>query len=742
MKTKRILCLMLAGAMAFGLAACGSSSNSGSTDSTGSADSSDTASDDTASDDAAGDDAEASDEEASAPSEYDSESKAIYDEALGEFYEYYTTAKEASTVSEKFALSAVAEAKLLESAVMVPASAGNGQYAMTKVAPYTFDYTLWGTDMSRYHQALVCTELIKAEDRSEMKAKWAELKGTGEYEQWAKDYLKDKGYTLKDSFTMYYTSDPTTWDEFATYLAADSDAIVNTYDGLVEYDIEGTIQPALAESWEMSDDGLTYTFHLREGVKWVDSQGREIADVTADDFVAGMQHLMDCQAGQEYLLEGVILNASEYIAGSVTDMAEVGVTAEDDYTLVYTLAEPCTYFMTMLGYSDFAPLCRTYYESQGGKFGAEFDSSASDYTYGKDPSSIAYCGPYLVTNATASNTIVFKANESYWNADNINLKSITWTFNDGSDATKSYNDLQDGVIDFGRLTTSSIELAKTDGTFDEYAYVTDTDATTYTFFYNINRTAFANYNDSTVAVSKQSEEDAARTKSAMQNVHFRRAISFAIDRSAYNAQAVGEELKDASLRNSYTPANFVTLEEDVTIDINGTATTFEAGTYYGAVMQAQIDADEFPITVWDPDANDGIGSGDGFDGWYNPENAVAELETAISELEAEGVTIDEDNPIYIDVPYPSVAETYTNKVNAYKQSLENVLGGKVIVNLVDATDYNGWYYAGYYSSYGYECNYDMYDLTGWSPDYGDPVTFLDTFLPDYAGYQTKSLGIY
>lgn len=742
MKTKRILCLMLAGAMAFGLAACGSSSNSGSTDSTGSADSSDTASDDTASDDASGDDAEASDEEASAPSEYDSESKAIYDEALGEFYEYYTTAKEASTVSEKFALSAVAEAKLLESAVMVPASAGNGQYAMTKVAPYTFDYTLWGTDMSRYHQALVCTELIKAEDRSEMKAKWAELKGTGEYEQWAKDYLKDKGYTLKDSFTMYYTSDPTTWDEFATYLAADSDAIVNTYDGLVEYDIEGTIQPALAESWEMSDDGLTYTFHLREGVKWVDSQGREIADVTADDFVAGMQHLMDCQAGQEYLLEGVILNASEYIAGSVTDMAEVGVTAEDDYTLVYTLAEPCTYFMTMLGYSDFAPLCRTYYESQGGKFGAEFDSSASDYTYGKDPSSIAYCGPYLVTNATASNTIVFKANESYWNADNINLKSITWTFNDGSDATKSYNDLQDGVIDFGRLTTSSIELAKTDGTFDEYAYVTDTDATTYTFFYNINRTAFANYNDSTVAVSKQSEEDAARTKSAMQNVHFRRAISFAIDRSAYNAQAVGEELKDASLRNSYTPANFVTLEEDVTIDINGTATTFEAGTYYGAVMQAQIDADEFPITVWDPDANDGIGSGDGFDGWYNPENAVAELETAISELEAEGVTIDEDNPIYIDVPYPSVAETYTNKVNAYKQSLENVLGGKVIVNLVDATDYNGWYYAGYYSSYGYECNYDMYDLTGWSPDYGDPVTFLDTFLPDYAGYQTKSLGIY
>lgn len=57
--------------------------------------------------------------------------------------------------------------------------------------------------------------------------------------------------------------------------------------GLLEYDCEGTSQPALAESYDVSDDGLTYTFHLRKGASWVDSQGRKIADVTADDFVAG-----------------------------------------------------------------------------------------------------------------------------------------------------------------------------------------------------------------------------------------------------------------------------------------------------------------------------------------------------------------------------------------------------------------------------------------------------------------------
>ena len=68
----------------------------------------------------------------------------------------------------------------------------------------------------------------------------------------------------------------------------------------------------------------------------------------------------------------------------------------------------------------------------------------------------------------------------------------------------------------------------------------------------------------------------------MQNAAFRRAVAFATDRKTYNAQTVGDELALTSLINSYTPGTFVYLEEDVTIDINGTATTFAAGTYYGA----------------------------------------------------------------------------------------------------------------------------------------------------------------
>lgn len=724
--------------MTASLVACGNSGSGSSDPADESVSVSSSASSESDASASASSESEAEAEESEMPEGYDETSTELYNEALGDFNDALATAKEAETVDERYALMAVAEGKLMESAMMYPLASSGGMYAMYRMAPRTKDYTLWGSDNDRYHQYVVTTDFIKAEDYNEMRAKWDELKGTGTYESWVKEYLAGKGYTLKDSFSMPYASDPVTWDGLATSRAADTDAIINTYDGLMEYDVEGTLQPALAESYEVSDDGLTYTFHLRKDVKWTDSQGREVDTVKADDFVAGMQHMCDAQGGLEYLVQGVIKNVSQYISGEVTDFDEVGVKAVDDYTVEYTLEEPCSYFMTMLGYTIFMPMSRSYYQSQGGKFGAEYDSSAADYQYGKDSNSIAYCGPYLVTNATAKNTIVFKLSDSYWNKDNVNIKTLTWLFNDQSDVTKMYTDAKAGTVDYVNLNTSTMETAKSEGLYDQYAVVSDTDATSFMAFYNINRTATANANDGTTAKSTKSDEEIQRTNKALQNVHFRRAISFAADRGAYNAQQVGEDLKYTSLRNTFTPGYFVSLSKDTTIQINGTDTTFPAGTYYGEIVQKQIDADGVKIKVWDAENK----TSDGFDGWYNPENAVEELNTAIEELAEEGITIDESNPIQIEYPYPSAVEVYTNKANSYKKSVEAALGGKVVINLVDAVDVDGWYYAGYYVNYGYEQNYDVYDVSGWSPDFGDPCSYLDTMLPDYEGYMTKCFGIF
>ena len=674
--------------------------------------------------------------------DYDKLSQEIYKDVLGEFNTYYTQAKAATSVAERYALMAIAEAKLLEAGVFLPLTSQGGNYAISRVAPYTAPNVLWGNDSDRFHNVVVADKPITPADRDTMKAKWNELKGTGTYEAWAESFLVEKGYALKDSYTLGYSSDPQTWDVLATYRAADSEAIVNTYDNLMEYDCEGTLKPALATGYTVSDDGLTYTFTLRPGLKWVDSQGREVADVKADDFVAGLQHLLDAQGGLEGLTFGLIKNAQEYYAGTVTDFKEVGVEAIDDLTVQYTLCEPTPYFMTMHGYGMFCPMSRSFYESKGGKFGAEFNAEAETYVYGKNPESIAYCGPYIVTNATEKNTIVFKANEKYWNKDNINMKTITWLYNDGEDALKAYNDCMAGTLDGAGLNASAVAAAKADGNFDKLAYTSGTDATAFCGFVNVNRTAMANYTDNTTAASPKTAEQAARAKGALYNVHFRRAMLFALDRGAHNAQTVGEDLKYASVINSYTPGNFVNLPEDVTVKINGTDKTYAAGTYYGQIMQDQIDADGVKIKVWDPTAEAGAGSSAGFDGWYSVENAKAEMAMAVEELKAQGLEISKENPIYIDLPMFTGSETYKNRAQAFKQSVEASLDGMIIFNLTECPKSGDWYDAAYYPETGADMNYDIADVSGWGPDWGDPNSYLDTMLGDYMGSMAKNLGIF
>ena len=728
---KKILAMLLVVAMVLSMAACGSDTTPSTEATTAPVEST-----------AAGESVEYVYPYADLLDNYDELSSAIYEDALGEFLSTYEAAYEAETISERFALMAVAEAKLLESGIMLPTTTQGGNYAISRAVPYSSSTMLWGADDVRYHNMIVATEPITVAHRDELKAMWAELKGTGTWETEAKKFMEANGYTLVDTYTIGYSSDPQTWDVLATSMAEDTEAIVNTYDGLIEYNNENVLTGALAESWEVSEDGLNWTFHIRQGVKWVDSQGREVADVTADDFVAGMQHMLDAMGGLEYLIEGVIVNASEYIAGDVTDFAEVGVKAVDDYTLVFTLCEATPYFDTMLGYNCFAPMSRSYYESKGGKFGAEYDAAAASYSYGKTPDDIAYCGPYLVTNATAQNTIVFKANPAYWNAENINVKTLTWLYNDGSDPTKAYKDTMSGVLSGAGLNTNAIEAAKADGVFDEYAYVSLTNGTSYMGFTNLHRAALANFNDGVTAPTTKTEEQVERFNAAILNQHFRLALAFGMDRASYNEQSVGATLRLNSLRNSYTPGTFVTLAEETTIDINGTATTFPAGTYYGEIVQAQIDADGFNMMVWNPEADGGVGSSDGYDGWYNPENAAAEMAKAVEELAALGLEITAENPIYVDFPYYSASQVMTNRAAVYKQSVEAALGGLVIVNLVDCVDQTNYLYATYRNTTGAEGNYDINTNTGWGPDYGDPKTYLDTMLPDYAGYMTKAIGIF
>ena len=670
----------------------------------------------------------------------DATDEEIYEYVLGDYYDAYMKALECMDVSERYALEALAEAKLLQASVMQPSTSNGGAYAIGRVVPKTINTTLWGNDSDRQYSVMVTTEPIKAADRDELKAMWLNAADADTYVADAKAFLESKGYAMKDSYDFINTADPQTWDVLATYLQADSEALVQTYDGLLTYDLKNNQQCALAESVEANDDMTVFTFKIRQGVKWVDSQGRELGEVTADDWVAGMQHMMDAQAGLEWLVDGLIVGATEYMSGETTDFNDVGVKALDDYTLEYTLTDSTPYFLTMLGYSIFAPMNRAYFLAQGGAFGVDEFATAKDsasYTYGTGPDTIAYNGPFLVTSFTEKNTIVFSANPTYWNPDAMNVHTLTWKYDDGTDTTKSYNDMKAGDVDAASLNTSTMEIAKSEGLFDDYAYVSETDATSFVAWLNVNRKAFANYNDATLGVSAQTEEQQAAARTAMLNVHFRHAVHYAIDRATVNAQRRGEDLKYNSMINAYVPGDFVTLEHDVTVDINGTATTFPAGTAYGTIRQAQLEADGSHIKAFDTET----GMGSGYDGWYNPEVAKAELAIAIEELKAQGLEISAENPIHLDLANFFGNEAFKNEGQAYKQSIESVLGGVVIVDIVPFDTPQDWYDATYYPNTGAEMNYNIGTNGGWGPDYGDPKTYLDTMLPGGNG-MTKSFGLF
>ena len=671
--------------------------------------------------------------------DYDLLSQAVYDAVLGDFYKAYQEAMAESNTSVRFAKMAIAEAKMLGAGIFLPTTSQGGNYAMTKIAPYTNTPVLFGNDTYRFHDRIVTAEPIEAAHIAEMKAKWNEVLGSGTYESWVKTYLADKGYTIEDTATFYFDADPTFWDVLETSYAADSEILVQTYDGLIEYDMENQAKPALAESYTVSADGLKYTFKIRQGVVWVDNQNRKVADLTADDFVAGLQHMMDAKGGLEYLVcAGCanIVNADEYVAGTVTDFSQVGVKALDDYTVEYTLTTPTAYFPTMLGYGVFAPMSRSYYESKGGKFGAEYDNTAETYLYGKGPDSIAYCGPYVITSFTSNNSIVLEANKSYWNAEGNNLKSFTYMYTDGTDHQKMYDDFFNGVVDTLGMTNERVAIAKEKGTFDKYAYVSETDATTYCGFFNLRRAAFANSTDATVGVSPKNDEEKTRTGAAMLNQHFRLALAMSIDRGTYNAKSVGEDLKFNSLVNSYTPGTYVNLAEEVTVKIGGADKTYAAGTQYGQIIQDQLDADGIKLTVWN-----GTSSA-GFDGWYSKDNAAAELAKAIEELKAVGIEVSAEKPIYLDIPVRADSDVSKNQKNAMKQSIEEATNGCIKVNLIEYATRDDYLAATYRFEVGSDANFDLNDGSGWGPDYGDPSTYLGTMLPAYAGYMTKSLGIF
>ena len=169
------------------------------------------------------------------------------------------------------------------------------------------------------------------------------------------------------------------------------------------------IVPAAAESWDVSEDGLTYTFHMNPDAKWSDG-----SKVTANDFEFTFKQMEDpnTAATNAWLFDGVIVNFSEALYNNGKTPDEIGVKALDEETLEIQLVHPASYFLQLVAGSAY-PVNQAKYEEYGSE-------------YGTAPDKTVYNGPLKVTSWNQNTEMVLEKNDQYWGQEDMQLDKVNY----------------------------------------------------------------------------------------------------------------------------------------------------------------------------------------------------------------------------------------------------------------------------------------------------------------------------
>ena len=493
------------------------------------------------------------------------------------------------------------------------------------------------------------------------------------------------------TFSYIYETDPDNLNYLTTGKAATANITSNVIDGLLENDRYGNFVPSMAEDWSVSKDGLTYTYTLRKDAKWYTSEGEEYAEVKAQDFVTGLKYAADKKSDGLYLVQESIKGLDAYVKGEITDFSQVGIKALDDYTVQYTLNKPESFWNSKTTMGVLAPVNEEFLNSKG-----------DDFAKGTDPSSILYNGPFLLKSIVAKSSVEFEKNPNYWDKDNVHLDKVKLSFWDGQDTNKPTEAFKDGSFTMARLFPTSASYSETEKAFKDNIVYTQQDSTTYLVGTNIDRQSYK-------YTSKTTDEEKASTKKALLNKDFRQAIAFGFDRTAYASQVNGASGATKLLRNLFVPPTFVQAD----------------GKNFGELVKEKL------VTYGDEWSN--VNLDDAQDGLYNPDKAKAEFAKAKAALQAEGVKF----PIHLDMPVDQTNTTKVQRVQSFKQSVEENLGSDNVVIDIQQLQKDDVQNITYFAETAAGEDWDISDNVGWSPDYIDPSTYLDIIKPS-VGENTKT----
>ena len=278
------------------------------------------------------------------------------------------------------------------------------------------------------------------------------------------------------------------------------EVIAATIEGLYTLDADGNAIPAIAKSYDVSEDGLVYTFHLREDAKWSNGE-----PVTANDFVYAWRRLVDPNTASEYAFimdVAGVKNAASVNAGEAS-LEELGVKAVDDSTLEVTLALPVPYFLQLMTFPSFFPMNEAFVTEKGAD-------------YAQSPDGLLANGPFKMTEWTQGHSFKVEKNDSYYDKDNVNIDGIEYKIM--KDAQTAALEFESGNLDVVRLTGEIVDLYKENEAF------------------TLIHEGYLWY----IAPNEQVEE--------LQNVNLRQALGRAVNK---------EQLTETVLNDGSTVANFI-----------------------------------------------------------------------------------------------------------------------------------------------------------------------------------------
>ena len=505
-------------------------------------------------------------------------------------------------------------------------------------------------------------------------------------------------------YRSLYSSEVTTMNYLVSSTTYELVVGANTIDSLVENDTYGNILPCGAESWEVSEDGLTWTFHLRAGQYWYDADGNQKDPVTANDYVAAARYVCDSamDSNNSYLMDGWIVNAEELINYTAAQLAEpveqgteagedqdivvdangilyegsewnketekydtwteipavapedLGVEAVDDLTLVYHMVKPRPYFLTALQFGTYWPAPASLLAELG-------------ENYGLDNYSMWFNGAYILSEFKPQEKRIYTKNVNNWDAEHIYIERIEQICNTEA-ATLEPEMFLRGEVDGAGIGSDIVADWLSDP--EKSQMISSSRVTAdYSYFFGFN-----------FEPKFDAEYEPENWRLAVNNENFRKAVFHGINRDEYLAAKYPGDDPSIHKINTVTPKGFSVNE--------GKDYVF----YGGLAKYTENDS-------------------------FDPELAVQFRDAAKAELEAAGCKF----PIKVPINYNTNSTTWANCTVVLEQQLEELLGADFIDIIV--VPYSG---SDFLNETRRNGNYALQELN-WGADFMDPETWADPF---------------